>query len=145
MISRIIDNKKLFRALQWTWGFPQTFCGAVLYLYYRDARHTEYHGAAVTRWPHASSVSLGMFLFISDQVSERYSQKLMVHEYGHAIQSLLCGPLYLGVIGLPSFLWNRLPALERTRNRKKLSYYAVYPEKQANRLGERYLQRRSAK
>lgn len=144
MIHEMIDNKKLFRLIQWTWGFPQTMLGAALYLHYRNEAHEDYHSAAVTFWPHDSSVSLGMFLFVSKNATDKITrQMLLTHEYGHAIQSLMSGPLYLGAVGLPSFLWNRLPTFERARNKKKLSYYAVYPEKQANMLGERYLRKRS--
>ena len=49
-------------------------------------------------------VSLGYFIFLqehykSDTITHR-------HEYGHQIQSLIFGPLYLIIIGLPSGLSN---------------------------------------
>lgn len=35
---------------------------------------------------------------------EELSNQLLVHEYGHTIQSLMLGPLYLAIIGIPSTL-----------------------------------------
>ena len=67
-----------------------------------------------------------------------FLQGLKVHEYGHTIQSLVWGPLYLITVGLPSVLWATLPPMKKLRKEKKISYFSVYPENQANRLGERF-------
>lgn len=40
-------------------------------------------------------------------------QTLLVHEYGHTIQSMILGPLYLIVIGIPSTLWGFLMGKKR--------------------------------
>ena len=139
--------------LQWIWGFPQTLAGAVLYFYFRRRPHAEYMGACVTEWPFGTSLSLGMFIFLEESVESKYStfeerihmerraSRLLVHEYGHSIQSLMMGPLYLLTVGVPSVIWNRLPIFELKRRNHNVSYYSVYPEKHANRLGERYLQK----
>lgn len=144
-----------YRMLQWTWGLPQSMLGAGVYLYYKNAPHTTFHGASVTIWPHQSSLSLGMFLFISDAVFEQRSSKkepfqegtfarrLLVHEYGHSIQSLMFGPLYLATVGLPSILWANLPAFQKYRKQNRRSYYSIYPEKHADKLGSRILREKS--
>jgi hypothetical protein len=51
------------------------------------------------------------------------------------VQSLILGPLFLPVMGIPSFLWCNLPVCRRMRKEKGLSYYRFYPESTANRLG----------
>ena len=56
----------LFTLIQWTWGFFQTAAGAVLYLRHRRDRHFRWHGACVTVWKSPSSVSLGKFIFLTD-------------------------------------------------------------------------------
>lgn len=61
-----------------------------------------------------------------------YSQKLLAHEYGHTIQSLLLGPLYLLVIGIPSVIWFHI------HTPSKGSYYSFYPERMANALVRRF-------
>ena len=136
--------KKLRRFLyvlwQWTWGLPQTLAGAALYLWYRHkgCPHFRYQGARAVIWTRdAGSMSLGMFLFLHP-TWKPYDHRLLSHEYGHTIQSLLLGPLYLPAVGLPSILWAGLPYFQRLRVNKHRSYYSVYPENWANRFGDRF-------
>ena len=78
---------------------------------------------------------MGCFIFMDERALR--DRPLLVHEYGHTIQSALLGWLYLPVIVLPSVLWFSLPALRRYRKKHRRSYYAFYTERWANRLGER--------
>lgn len=138
----------LYRLWQCTWGCLQTMLGAIVYLLHRKASHHSYHGAIVTQWTSRSSVSLGMFVFVTDEpffyekLKSQYSKqeladRLLVHEYGHTIQSLILGPLYLIVMGIPSTLWGFLPHLNKMRKDKQVSYFSFFTEKWANELGER--------
>lgn len=63
--------------------------------------------------------------------------RVLVHEYGHTIQSVILGPLYLIVISIPSGLWCNLSQAAEYRRKNKVSYYAFYPEKWADHLGEK--------
>ena len=126
----------LFRLWQWTWGFPQTLLGAVLYLIYRKCPHELYHGAVVTHWPMGGSLGVGMFLFLGKHTDPTVRPRVLVHEYGHAVQSLILGPLFLPIMGIPSFLWCNLKSCKKARKKKGISYYSFYPESTANRLGE---------
>ena len=132
----------LYWALQWSWGVVQNIVGGLITLLLRRRPRLGFYGACVTRWRARGSLSLGMFLFLgtSGDPSEpptECERRVLVHEYGHSIQSILLGPLYLPLVGLPSVLWANLPALRRIRKRRAVSYYSVYPEHWANRLGER--------
>ena len=138
----------LYRLWQWTWGFPQSLLGLMVYLQNRKQPHFSFHGSVVTLWKSNSSVSLGMLVFVTvepyfcDKLKEEYSReelsrRLLVHEYGHTIQSLLLGPLYLVIMGIPSTLWGFLPCAAKLRKEKPLSYFAFFTESWANRLGER--------
>ena len=120
----------LFRLWQWTWGLPQTLLGAVIYLICRDCPHDRYRGTIVTYWKNKGSLGVGMFLFLGSN-----DPQVRVHEYGHAVQSMILGPLFLPVMGLPSILWCNLPPCRRLRKEKGVSYYSFYPEKSANHLG----------
>lgn len=62
---------------------------------------------------------------------------VLVHEYGHTIQSMILGPLYLFVIGIPSCIWAFTPYFQKLRSKGKYSYYDFYPEKWANYLGSK--------
>ena len=121
----------LFRIWQWTWGLPQTLIGAIVFLCTIGCPRECYHGAIVTHWNRYDSLGMGMFLFLG----KRADRQVLVHEYGHAVQSLILGPLFLPIMGFPSFAWAGLPWCRRLRKEKKISYYAFYPERNANRLG----------
>ena len=138
----------LYTLCQCTWGFFQTCCGAFLFLLHLRDRHFCAGGAVVTRWKHPASASLGLFIFIAEEPyphlqEEDLSRRLLVHEYGHTVQSLILGPLYLPVIFLPSCLWAALPWFRRRRREKRISYFSFYTERWANRLGEKALKERA--
>ena len=134
----------LYILLQWTWGLPQNLLGALLLLIYRKQPRFPFRCATVTRWPHRGSMSVGMFLFLgtaskrlSDEDRFAAERSILVHEYGHTVQSAILGPLYLPVIGLPSVLWANMPGCQRFRKKRGISYYSMYQEKWANHLGRR--------
>lgn len=106
----------IYILIQCTWGLPQTLLGFIVLLINIKNKHYFYHGAIITERNVPSSVSLGMFVFTTTNPmkdkrtknkipDEELSKRLLVHEYGHTIQSLIFGPLYLIVIGIPSTLW----------------------------------------
>ena len=128
-------KKFLFRLWQWTWGFPQSLLGLIFLLKYKDRPRTEYHGTIVTHWPKPSSMGVGMYLFLGTGGSEERQKQVLVHEFGHSVQSLILGPLFLPIMGIPSFLWANLKPFRKLRAEKKVSYYAFYPESNANLLG----------
>ena len=144
----------LYFIWQWSWGILQSALGLIVFLFHIHAKHYFYHGAVVTEWKSVSSVSLGLFVFVTsepfffDQLKNEYSaeelsERLLVHEYGHTIQSLILGPLYLTVIGIPSTLWGFLPSLNNKRKTEGLSYFSFFTEKWANVLGEKVTGRKS--
>ncbi|MBR5947953.1 MAG: hypothetical protein IKZ82_04780 [Clostridia bacterium] len=135
-----------YTLIQCTWGLIQTLIGFIVFLFNIRRRHFYYHGAIVTVWSLLSSVSLGMFLFVSGaekkpkrgayKLKDVPNSELVVHEYGHTIQSLILGPLYLLIIGLPSLAWANLPVFIKKR-RSGVPYSAFWTERTANSLGEK--------
>ena len=124
----------LFRLWQWLWGFPQSLLGFILFCIHARQPHFTYHGCVVTYWNVPGSMGVGMFLFLNKGQYQR-NPRVLVHEFGHAVQSVILGPLFLIVIGIPSFLWCNLPPCRRLRKEKGISYCAFYPESTANSLG----------
>lgn len=117
--------------LLFLWQLPQNILG-LLYIFISKGEY-QYCSGDVHIFTTASkygSVSLGNFVFVSVRSSNL--QYTLAHEMGHAIQSKYLGPLYLIVIGIPSFLW----ALSRRYSRKlrNKNYYSFYTEKWANGL-----------
>lgn len=125
-------KKALSYLAQWTWGVIQNLLGLVLFLFLARRNHRVFHGAVITTWKLGSSCSLGMFIF----TARPYDSFTLKHEYGHTIQSLILGPLWLFVIGLPSLIW--CGCFAKYREKHKVSYYSFYTEAWANKLGEKY-------
>ena len=131
--------------VQWTWGIVQNAIGLLLFLVFLPNRHFVFRSSVVTCWKIPYSAGCGMFIFLNDtDLSEsgkgaisKMDYDLLVHEYGHCLQSILLGPLFLPVIAIPSIIWAALPCFERFRKRKGMSYYELYCEKWANRFGDR--------
>lgn len=136
--------KFLYWLIQLTWGFLQTLLGFFVYLKNITCRHSLYKGCVVTEWNKTSGLSLGPFVFVPkheylhDCELCRKSKRVLVHEYGHTLQSLLLGPLYLFVIGIPSLSWASLPKLRKMRKERHISYYSFYTEKWADSLAEKF-------
>ena len=123
-------KKLLFWLVQWTWGFPQTLVGVITYLICRNDPHETYRGCIVTRWRNRGSLGVGMFLFLGCD-----DPQVRVHEFGHSVQSLILGPLFLPIMGIHSIFWCNIPYFRRMRKEKAVSYYRFYPESTANYLG----------
>ncbi len=144
----------IYTIWQCTWGILQTLVGLAVFLLNFKCRHFFYHGAVITVWKGVSSVSLGMFVFITDKpffydsLKDTYTKEemwhgLLVHEYGHTIQSLILGPLYLIVMGIPSAAWASLPCAVKKRREQHVSYFSFFTERWANYLGEKVTNERS--
>ena len=126
-------KKPLFTLLQYTWGLPQTLLGSAVYLAHRKDEHGKFGNAKVTYWDRPDGLSLGKFIFVPKK-----GRGMLDHEYGHTIQSLILGPAYLPLVGLPSLLWNRLPYYRNKRKNTGRDYYSVIFEKNANKLGDKF-------
>lgn len=134
----------MYLLIQWTWGIVQNVLAASLFVglcsVKRDRNVFFYHGAIVIRWNHPYSMGLGMFIFLGiHSNSQKYNDMVLVHEYGHTIQSCILGPLFLLVISIPSLLWASIPYFDSFRSSKKVRYTDFYPEHWASYLGEKIL------
>lgn len=115
-------NRRLAHILDWTWCLPQTIMGLFWYFmvrYWLDqcSRDTGmWRSVRVIIYKQLNGgVSLGPFLFCDDANGK---QGVLLHEYGHYLQSLLLGPFYLPLIGLPSICWAFI---------KKAGYFPAVP------------------
>lgn len=142
-------SRILYTIIQFTWGILQSAAGFVVFIRNVRSKHFIYHGSIVTEWKNSTSVSLGIFIFttsspyFADKIKDEFPQdeiynRIITHEYGHTIQSVMLGPLYLFVIGIPSTVWAFIPVLVKKRRENKISYFAFFTEKWANYLGEKY-------
>lgn len=65
-----------------------------------------------------NAISLGNYIFLDS--NGNFSYKTIKHELGHQKQSLMLGPLYLIVIGLPSIIGN---IIDRIKHKYFNKYY----------------------
>lgn len=124
----------LFILLQCTWGAGQTLIGLGFFLAHLRCSHRMYRGCIDTQWNRGGGLSLGLFIFTPPD-ARRNSEQVRVHEYGHAIQSLVLGPLML-FVGIISVAWANLPCFVKLRRTKKIPYTACFVEMWASRWGE---------
>lgn len=116
--------------LHFLWGLPQNLIGLIMYIFLAPKhKHKRYKSAFVCEMPWGGGVSLGMFIFVGNIDAE----KTIMHEFGHSRQSKMLGALYLLVIGLPSIVW--AGCFGKFRAKHHISYYSLYTEKWADRLG----------
>lgn len=126
-------KKFLFWLIQWTWGLPQTLIGLIFRLCTLhktiDCIQVEHTTAYVIQSKHFNgAVSIGPFITCFNHTD----RLIMMHEYGHCIQSLILGPLWLFVVGIPSLIW--AGCFDKYREKHGISYYSFYTEKWANKL-----------
>ena len=127
-------KKILFILLQCTWGLAQTLLGAIFCLSTRNCPRRFYRGCIETQWNSSGGMSLGLFIFTPNNERPE-TAKVRIHEYGHCIQSIVLGPLYL-ILGLISVCWANIPYFRKLRKRKKIPYTACFVESWASKWGE---------
>ena len=133
-------NEAIYLILQWTWGIFQNMMGlcvwAFLMIRNPKRKRGRFDNAIVTSWSNSYSTGLGMFIFYGHGKAKD-AKEILVHEYGHTIQSCILGPLFIPVIGIPSTVWAFFPPFVKMRKEKRYKYCDFYPEKWANYLGSK--------
>jgi hypothetical protein len=132
--ERSICIMELFTRIVWAiWELPQTLL-AVIIIALRRSRVTgreAYHNTAIIYLrDFPGGISLGRYIILNRRYKKNNNSKK--HEYGHSVQSMYLGWLYLPVIGLPSIL---RVLIWKYRRLDPKDYYLGYPEDWANRLG----------
>lgn len=128
--------KKAIDILLYAWQLPQNLLGLLLLSIYGRVAPIDFRGDGWrSRLPSSmlyfidgfpGGISLGRYILVYG----RSDSKVWYHERGHSIQSMILGPLYLILIGLPSLLWAAWWNYDRG-----VSYYWFYTERWADRLG----------
>lgn len=126
-------KKKIIDILKWIWQFPQNIAGFILsrnYYCYVDGVYWKQH------W-NKPGVSLGNYIIVDKEIMT-VDSRVALHEKGHQKQSLMFGPLYLLIIGLPSAarnIYDRIAHRNWSTVDRICWYYNGFPEKWADELG----------
>ena len=131
--------------MKYLYQLPQNILGLIGILFFRGKHIETYNDKKVFLVKRDFAVSLGDYILISERWHTRYMNscpscfdRLLAHEYGHCRQSEILGPLYLIIVGVPSFIFNQISQ----RNGKfAINYYNRVPENWADKLGK--LERKS--
>lgn len=126
----------MFYFLSFTWGLPFTLVGLIVALVLRVLGHRSKKFVLVRFFEIGKSwggLNLGLF-FITSQNS---TFSLCCHEFGHAIQNCMFGPLTPFIICIPSAIryWYRELHYYRQGKEPKTDYDDIWFEGQATRLG----------
>lgn len=126
--------RKIRLILLWIWQLPQHLLALFMCLIFRVKPTIEFIPSKIS-----SSFSLGEYIFLdslaydSKHVRGDYGWEVLLHEFGHTIQSRYLGWLWLFIIGIPSalhLLWYKCYGKRHGAN-----YYSFYTEKWADELG----------
>lgn len=122
--------KFLLDVILYIWQIPQNLIGLFVWILCSGSIPMVIENIKVrylNRFP--GGISLGSIIMLG-----RLDIDSVKHEHGHQIQSMILGPLYLFVIGIPSIIWAGIYGTKlcpRTYN----GYYRFYTEKWADKLG----------
>ena len=122
--------KTLFQILLYIWQLPQNILGLILRVFWKLDNTVLYKDKTIRvckKFP--GNISLGDTVMVCKYPYNKNTWNTVKHEWGHTRQSLYLGPLYLIVIGIPSFLW------ACTYKWLKKDYSWFYTESWANKLG----------
>ena len=140
----------IIKILLAVWQLPQLFVGlgVLIYLkwkgrnFIRDIIESwgierlpghSYPESLVYRVGFRIGVSFGPIVFL-DRLAPYASVR---HELGHSGQSLILGPLYLIVVGIPSFIMSLMSSFSYRHSSGKFyaGYYKRFPENWADWIG----------
>lgn len=117
------------RFVEYVWQLPQHIL-ALLMIKVLNAKKSETTYDFKSK--RISSFSLGEYIFCNRRKS--FNATDYKHEVGHSRQSLMLGPLYLIVIGIPSCIGNLM--FRNKWIRKRYDYYSLPWEAWADKLGD---------
>lgn len=160
-------KKILYWFIQVTWGLPATLLGFFVFIFvliFKRPRwfHRNGYSFIVEFGDDWGGLSLGPFAFCGSYVAgfdltqfdydknvfnkyyklfdEEFFEHVRRHEYGHSIQNLMWGPLWLFVVGIPSVIRYNDRLNKQIRNIPiKTEYDDIWFEGQATKLGKRYV------
>jgi hypothetical protein len=125
----------LYDFIAWTWCLPQQLLGLLVKIFFLGSlekpKYKSYY--KVFEITPLLGVSLGQYIIIPKNYPVGIDKATsLLHETGHTMQSYILGPLYLLVVGIPSFIFN---VISRFNKKFAQNYYKRFPESWADKLG----------
>lgn len=131
------------RFLLWIWQLPQNVIGFLMtrgYIFKGWVDIETLFPVYYTNNVFGAGVCLGDYIILDyeNYCGKAHNAESKKHEYGHHKQSLMLGPLYLIIVGIPSFVRNfinRYCHYKMTVEERIRWYYKGFPENWADKLG----------
>lgn len=126
------------------WQLPQVIAGIIVVKITKATQWEDAPGnsdVSIYMAPDALfGVSFGPIIILGANILQMDSlirTQTVLHESGHSKQSLILGPLYLLVVGLPSLTMNLMSrwSVRFGTSKFALNYYRRWPESWADKLG----------
>lgn len=150
--NRGIVYRVISLLLRHSWELPQTLLGNILSqfrnTFWQIDRVELFSGVGYSisyNHSHNSGISLGNFINVNtynkrivDFQKEVIQEPLLMHEYGHTIDSRRFGFLYLFVIGIPSLISAIRAHQVENQPQGVSSHYYFWCERRANRNAANY-------
>ena len=139
------DSDKNFWGRAWqlisrfTWEAPQAYLGSTVnqvHNIFGGVKSVDYYGGATVVESYAEewgAFTLGNYINGERGIKASVDNKLFRHEYGHYLQSMSWGALYIPRFGLPSF-WDAMGdktldyPVEVDANKRAFKYFSKYIE-----------------
>lgn len=124
--------------IMFIWQLPQNIVALLLLLFSRSKSKQfvtlqnnsgKLYYYRVSILPKYSAISLGNFILVANVYS--IVPEIILHEYGHQLQSRKLGPLFLIAVGIPSFI---RAIVKKILKKDSIWYMSGYPEHWANKL-----------
>ena len=133
-----VKRRWLYYLLQFTWGLPMNFIGALvaLVLVCHRKKAYKYGWNYCFELPVNFGLELGIF-FIAPIDGSKHTKD---HEHGHAIQNIYFGPFCIGMVSIPSAtrFWIR-EIQYMIKKPPKTKYDDAWFEGQATKSGARFI------
>ena len=138
-------KKFLYWFISLTWGallsIPGLLVALFIVVFLKGKVHKNGYSFIVEFGGNWGGLNLGVVSFCGGYTTTckdlKWFESTRRHEAGHSIQNLMLGPLTLFIVTIPSAIryWYRV----LTPNKQHSDYYAIWFERTANTLGERYI------
>ena len=129
----------LFYFLSFTWGLPFTIFGLIVALVLRLLGYRSKKFALV-RFFEIGKVDGGIELGLFFVTNQNPTFRLRCHEFGHAIQNCMFGPLMPFIVCIPSAIryWYRKLRYYKRGKEPKTNHDDIWFERQATLLGMKF-------
>lgn len=133
-----VKQRWLYYLLQFTWGLTMNICGALMaaVLLCCGKRPKRYGWDWCFELNVNGGLSLGIFMI----APVGFCDDLKDHEHGHSIQNMYFGPLFLGMVAIPSVVRFWVREIQYKIGRPpKTDYDEIWFEGQATASGRKFI------